>query len=103
MARDILSEYGRDSGAPQRPRASHGGIMHPRDVHNYQPPQGPSSIHDHGPGLHENNCGNCGTQSSHDGYGHESGHPGLGGSRMAHGSERAIAHTNHGHGTNRKG
>lgn len=63
MPRDILSEYGRDSSSPQAPRATNGGRLTPRDVHNYSPPVGPSNINDaESPGLHGDNCGNCGTQ-----------------------------------------
>ncbi len=63
MPRDILSEYGPDSPANQKARASSGGQMPVRDVHNYQPPMGPSNIGDpKSPGLHGDNCGNCGTQ-----------------------------------------
>lgn len=63
MARDILSEYGRDVSHPQAPRASGGGAQTPRDVHNYSPPKGPSNIKDpQSPGLHGDNCGSCGTQ-----------------------------------------
>lgn len=63
MARDILSEFGRDSGAPQRPGATNGGKQEPRDVHNYQSPKGPSNINDpKTPGLHGTNHGVCGTQ-----------------------------------------
>lgn len=63
MARDILSEYGKDSGAGNKPTASSGGVTSTRDVHNYQPPKGPSNINDSkSPGLHGTNHGNCGTQ-----------------------------------------
>ena len=92
MPRDILSEYGNDSGAGDKPRATNGGVMPVRDVMGYSPPKGPTNIMDsQSPGLHGDNCGNCGTQ----GYTHEerkqtSGSPGL------HG-------TNRGMGTNRRG
>lgn len=66
MARDILSEYGPDSASNEKPRAEHGGCMYPRDVHNYQPPVGPSNVNDSkSPGLHGNNHGNSGTQGRH--------------------------------------
>lgn len=56
--RDILSEYGRDSGGPQRPRATSGGVTMARDVMNYKPPCGPTNINDpKSPGLHGHNCG----------------------------------------------
>lgn len=57
--RDILSEYGNDSGAGNKPAASRGGVGETRDVHNYKPPVGPSNINDpKSPGLHgtNNNC-----------------------------------------------
>lgn len=94
MARDILSEYGRDSGVGQNAPAARGGggEMPVRDVMNYKPPQGPTNIMDaKSPGLHGDNCGNTGSQGY---YGpidkQTSGSPGL------HGS-------NHGMGTNRRG
>jgi hypothetical protein len=84
MTKDILSEYGPDSPADQKPRASNGGVMPVRDVRNYSPPQGPSGIMHEGiglggsntghgqrhssgdragsPGLHGTNHGNCGSQ-----------------------------------------
>lgn len=53
MARDILDDYGSDTRQPQAPRASGGGCQEPRDVHNYQPPVGPTNINDgRSPGLH---------------------------------------------------
>lgn len=61
--RDILSEYGRDSGAGDKPRATNGGRVETRDVRNYKPPVGPSNINDpKTPGIHGTNHGNCGTQ-----------------------------------------
>ncbi len=48
---EILDHYGPDSRQPQSPRATSGGCCEPRDVHNYQPPVGPSSIGNRGPGL----------------------------------------------------
>ena len=77
MARDILSEYGPESPQHQAARATNGGKMPVRDVHNYSPPKGPLSIHDHGPGLHENNYGNCGTQGRHSEAVGTTGHPGI--------------------------
>lgn len=59
---DILNEYGRDSGAGQSPRATSGGRQMPKPI-PYSPPVGPSNINDsQSPGLHGDNCGNCGTQ-----------------------------------------
>lgn len=63
MARDILSEYGSESPSNQKPVATSGGCTEARDVHNYQPPKGPSNIGDpKSPGLHGTNHGNAGTQ-----------------------------------------
>lgn len=50
MPDDILSEYGRDSGAPQRPRATNGGRQTPKPI-PYSPPVGPKSQGHEGPGL----------------------------------------------------
>lgn len=52
MARDILSEYGRDSGAPQKPRASCGGVE-AKDVKpiRYSEPRGPTNQMRRAPGL----------------------------------------------------
>jgi hypothetical protein len=53
--RDILSEYGKDSGADEKPRAGSGGVKSARDVMNYKPPVGPTSIDNpKSPGLHGN-------------------------------------------------
>jgi len=81
MPRDILSEYGNDSGAGNAPTAKSGGITSARDVMGYSPPKGPSNIMDpKSPGIHGANLGNCGTQgpSASRGQG-ASGSPGLGG------------------------
>lgn len=60
MARDIL---GPSQPMPGSGGQHNGGIIQPRDVMNYQPPMGPSNINDpKSPGLHGENCGNCGTQ-----------------------------------------
>lgn len=61
MSKDILSDYGRDSGAGQSARATNGGRQSPKDI-PYSPPVGPSGLMQQGPGLHGDNCGNCGTQ-----------------------------------------
>lgn len=62
MSRDILSEYGNDSGAGQQPRASNGGQQSPKPL-PYSAPVGPSNINDsQTPGLHGTNHGCCGTQ-----------------------------------------
>ncbi len=65
MARDILSDYGRDSRQPQSPRSTNGGKQDPKDVNNYSPPAGPIGIGHSGPGLGGDNCGTCGTQGKH--------------------------------------
>lgn len=58
---DILSDY--EPGGTGGNRSSNGGQLTPKDVHNYQPPVGPSNINDSkSPGLHGSNHGNCGTQ-----------------------------------------
>ena len=77
MARDILSDYGRDSRQPQSPRATSGGRMPVQDVRAYSPPQGPKNINDSGPGLHGDNYGCCGTQGKHGVTAGTSGSPGL--------------------------
>lgn len=93
MTRDILSEYGRDSGVGQNaPAARGGGEQTPRGMMNYSSPVGPTNIMDpKSPGLHGDNCGNCGSQ----GYTGET-HKQTSGSPGNHG-------TNHGMGTNRRG
>ena len=58
---DILSEYGKDSGAGQAARATNGGHCEPKPI-PYSPPVGPQGIMKEGPGLGGTNHGNCGTQ-----------------------------------------
>ena len=66
MPRDILGEYGPDSPSHQKPRATEGGCDETRDVHNYQPPVGPTSVNDpKSPGLHGENHGNAPGQGRH--------------------------------------
>lgn len=96
MARDILREYGPDSPANQKARAGKGGIMEFRDVMDYAPPQGPTSIGDCGPGLHENNFGNCGSQQRSSTNTHESGSPGLHGKNYKAGNRGQGMNTNPG-------
>lgn len=62
MSKDTLSEYGSDVSHPQAPRATNGGQVPVRDVHNYRPPVGPKGMTHEGPGLGGDNHGNCGTQ-----------------------------------------
>lgn len=77
--RDILSEYGRDSGAGNQPRATTGGIKSARDVMNYRPPQGPIGImRTAGPGLGGSNAGNRNCPTANDGA---AGRPGIGGDK----------------------
>lgn len=64
MADDILSEFGNDSGAPQKSRATNGGQQQVKDI-PYSAPQGPSAQMQKGPGLHGTNHGTCGTQGKH--------------------------------------
>lgn len=65
MARDILSEYGRDSSQPQVPRATNGGQCDPKPI-PYSPPMGPTTFSHEGPGLADHtNHGCCGTQGKH--------------------------------------
>jgi hypothetical protein len=86
MARDILGEFGKDSGAPQAPRATNGGQVPVRDVNNYSPPQGPNGIGHCGPGLGGDNYGITNGPSCHE---RESGRPGLGGdNRGTKGSQK---------------
>jgi hypothetical protein len=51
MARPILSEFGPDASKPQAARATSGGCTEARDVMNYKPPQGPTSIGNRKVGL----------------------------------------------------
>ena len=88
MARDILREYGPDSPANQKPRASSGGVTQAKSL-PYSPPKGPIGIGHSGPGLGGVNLGNCGTQGESycetDG---PSGSPGLHGNNRGMGSNR---------------
>jgi hypothetical protein len=85
MARDILSEYGKDIPHPQAPRATSGGVTSARDVMNYKPPTGPTNINDpKSPGIHGDSHGMA-RQPVATGCG---GGPGLGGSTHRSGSQR---------------
>ncbi len=48
--RDILSEFGNDSGAGDAPRATNGGKMDVKPI-PYSPPKGPTGMMRQGPGL----------------------------------------------------
>ena len=89
MARDILSEYGPDSPANQKPRASSGGVTEAKPL-PYSPPQGPTTFSHVGPGLAgHTNYGNCGTQGHYDVHCKTSGSPGLHGDNKGNkGSQR---------------
>ena len=88
MARDILSEYGKDVSKPQVRRAKSGGIKSARDVMGYDPPQGPTSISNRGPGLGGDNYGNCGVQGPKAARPREGGGVGLHGEIRRKGSQR---------------
>lgn len=61
MSRDFLGEFGGETMADAS-RPAGGGAMEPKPL-PYSPPVGPSNINDgRSPGLHGDNCGNCGTQ-----------------------------------------
>lgn len=64
MARDILSEFGRDSSTPQKPRATSGGCTECKEL-PYDPPVGPTSHMQSSVGLHGTNHGTSGTQGRH--------------------------------------
>ena len=64
MARDILSEYGPESPADQKPRASNGGDMPCKDL-PYDPPKGPIGQMHKGVGLGGSNHGNAPGQGKH--------------------------------------
>lgn len=61
---DILSEFGKDSGAGQSARATNGGQQSPKPL-PYSSPVGPSGQMQQGPGIHGDNHGCCGTQGKH--------------------------------------
>jgi hypothetical protein len=85
MARDILSEYGKDSFQPQAARATSGGVKSARDVMNYATPKGPTNIGDpKGPGLHGDRHGTAHCPVA----GRGSGSPGIGGTVHRSGSQK---------------
>ena len=61
MADDILSMYGKDSGAGQAARATNGGQMECKPL-AYSPPVGPKGLSNNSVGLKCENHGQCGTQ-----------------------------------------
>lgn len=58
---DILNHYGANSTQPQKPRASEGGCCEAKPL-AYDPPKGPTSQMQQGPGLHGTNHGQSGGQ-----------------------------------------
>jgi len=63
MPDDILNDFGQDSGAGQKPRATNGGQQEVKPL-PYSPPTGRASSTT-GPGLGGTNHGCCGTQGKH--------------------------------------
>jgi len=61
--RDILGEFGNDSGAGQKPRATNGGHM-PVTPIPYSPPSAQVPMSQK-PGIGGTNHGQCGTQGKH--------------------------------------
>lgn len=63
---DILGMYGSDKDATpgHTPGEACGGVLPGEEVEvrKYQSPVGPKGIGDRGPGLHDKNHGNSGTQ-----------------------------------------
>ena len=86
MARDILSQYGKDVPKKQVARAKSGGIKKARDVWDYQEPMGPTGIDNCGPGL-GGDVYKQGAQGGHYGA-RESGKVGLHGVKHPSGSQR---------------
>lgn len=60
MSKGILSEYGKDSGAGQKARATNGGQCDPKPI-PYSPPKGPTEQMRQKPGL-GGEVHPCGTQ-----------------------------------------
>lgn len=63
MPDDILNDFGRDSGAGEKPRATNGGQQEVKSL-PYSPPTGRAGS-TNGPGLGGTNHGCCGTQGKH--------------------------------------
>jgi len=64
MSKDILSMYGKDSGAKQGGRASCGGVQEFKEL-PYKPPVGPKGQMHNAPGLGGTNHGNKVNQGKH--------------------------------------
>ena len=87
MARDILGEFGPESGDVQKAKATSGGAQQPKDVMGYKSPYGPTSVDNpKSPGLH-GNVYPSGSQTASI-QGGEGGSPGLGGKTRKQGSQR---------------
>jgi hypothetical protein len=63
MAQDILSEYGKDSGAAEKARAECGGVRETKDL-PYKSPVGPTQQMRRQPGL-GGEVHICGSQGKH--------------------------------------
>lgn len=57
----ILDMYGKNTSQPQAAEVRSGGVKEAKPL-AYSPPKGPKDQMSQGPGLHGDNCGNCGTQ-----------------------------------------
>ena len=90
MARDILGGFGPDTPKKQVPGSTCGGVLmgDKRDVMNYQPPTGPTSISNRRVGLGGENVGNAGTQGKYSTNVSEGGKVGLGGENLDMGVNR---------------
>jgi hypothetical protein len=80
MAKDIFDSYP-SSKSQGGMRASNGGVMPEKDVMGYKPPTGIKN-QTRGPGLGQDNYGNCGTQGKYSTGAGSSGMPGLGGENL---------------------
>jgi hypothetical protein len=63
MSKDILSEYGKDSGAGQKARAECGGVREVKEL-PYKTPVGPTQQMRRQPGL-GGTVHDCGSQGKH--------------------------------------
>lgn len=78
MAKDILREFGPDSPADQRARATSGGVTRAKPL-PYSTPQGPLDQWHQGPGIGHVEPG-YGTKGEE--AGEETGRPGIGGGAL---------------------